>query len=311
MALYKKTIINNVNNVQNVSNASLENILLLQGKILCEMNLAKIKNNDRKNIQDYEFKVFSQNGEDGIIQYLIKKIDIKNKIFVEFGVEDYTEANTRFLLENNDWAGLIIDGDKEGIARIKEREIAWRHDLKIVGEFITRDNINRLISNNGINGDIGILSVDVDGNDYWILEAIDCISPQILICEYNSVFGINKKITVPYEENFNRTEKHFSNLYWGASICALAELGISKGYDLVGSNSFGNNIFFVRHDCNILGVNLTPQEAYVKSRYRESRDKNGNLSFISSHDEGIKLIGDMKVYDLDSGKITKIKELDL
>ncbi|MBR1735270.1 MAG: hypothetical protein IJ730_07530 [Alphaproteobacteria bacterium] len=109
MALYKKMATNNIDNTK------LENILMLQGKIINEINLLKIKNNDTKNIQHYEFKVFFQNGKDGIIQYLINKIAIKNKTFVEFGVEDYTEANTRFLLENNDWSGLIIDGDKEGI----------------------------------------------------------------------------------------------------------------------------------------------------------------------------------------------------
>ncbi|MBR1735269.1 MAG: hypothetical protein IJ730_07525 [Alphaproteobacteria bacterium] len=126
---------------------------------------------------------------------------------------------------------------------------------------------------------------------------------------YNSIIGKNKKITIPYEANFYRTEKHFS-LYWGASIYTLAELATSKGYDLVGSNNFGNNIFFVRHDCNTLGINLAPQEAYVKSKYRESRDKFGKLSFISSHDEGVKLIGEMEVYDIDNNRITKIKELD-
>ena len=310
MALYKKTVINNYTN--NFDNKNFENILLLQGKILSEMNISKISDGkDSRNIQEYEFKVFSQNGEDGIIQYLINKIDIKNKIFIEFGVEDYTEANTRFLLVNNNWSGLIIDGDKEGMELIKKRDIAWRHDLRIVGEFITKDNINDLILSNGINGEIGILSVDVDGNDYWILDSIDCVSPQILICEYNSVFGKNKKITVPYEESFNRPEKHFSNLYWGASIRAFTELANSKGYDLVGSNSFGNNLFFVRHDCNTLGINLNSQEAYVKSKYRESRNKEGELSFISSHDEGVKLIGDMEVLDLEKNEIVKIKELNL
>ena len=299
MSIFKKTIINN-----QISKQDTETSLVLQGKILSELN----RNKSSKNIQDYEFKVFSQNGEDGIIQFLIQNTEIKNKIFVEFGVETYKEANTKFLLLNNGWSGLIIDGDKDAMEKIASSDLHWKYDLKSIGNFITKDNINEIIKSAGIEGELGLLSVDIDGNDYWVFENIDCINPQILIMEYNSMFGDTHKISVPYDENFVRSQKHYSNLYYGASIAALCDIANKKGYDLVGSNSFGNNLFFIRHDCNKLKIKLTPKEAYVKSKFRESRDKNGKLTFLS-HEEGLKLIKNEFVVNVQEGKTYTIGEV--
>lgn len=300
MSIFKKTIINNNQNF----NQELETSLILQGKILSELN----RNKSSKNIQDYEFKVFSQNGEDGIIQFLIQNTEIKNKIFVEFGVETYKEANTKFLLLNNGWSGLIIDGDKDAMEKIASSDLHWKYDLKSIGNFITKDNINEIIKSAGIEGEIGLLSVDIDGNDYWVFENIDCVNPQILIMEYNSMFGDTHKISVPYDENFVRSQKHYSNLYYGASIAALCDIANKKGYDLVGSNSFGNNLFFIRHDCNKLKIKLTPKEAYVKSKFRESRDENGKLTFLS-HKEGLELIKNEPVANIEDKKTYSIGEV--
>ena len=299
MSIFKKTIINN-----QISKQDTETSLILQGKILSELN----RNKSSKNIQDYEFKVFSQNGEDGIIQFLIQNTEIKNKTFVEFGVETYKEANTKFLLLNNGWSGLIIDGDKDAMEKIASSDLHWKYDLKSIGNFITKDNINKIIKSAGIEGEIGLLSVDIDGNDYWVFENIDCVNPQILIMEYNSMFGDTHKISVPYDENFVRSQKHYSNLYYGASIAALCDIANKKGYDLVGSNSFGNNLFFIRHDCNELKIKLTPKEAYVKSKFRESRDENGKLTFLS-HKEGLELIKNEPVVNIEDKKTYSIGEV--
>ena len=299
MSIFKKTIINN-----QILKQDTETSLVLQGKILSELN----RNKSSKNIQDYEFKVFSQNGEDGIIQFLIQNTEIKNKIFVEFGVETYKEANTKFLLLNNGWSGLIIDGDKNAMEKIASSDLHWKYDLKSIGNFITKDNINEIIKSAGIEGEIGLLSVDIDGNDYWVFENIDCVNPQILIMEYNSMFGDTHKISVPYDENFVRSQKHYSNLYYGASIAALCDIANKKGYDLVGSNSFGNNLFFIRHDCNKLKIKLTPKEAYVKSKFRESRDENGKLTFLS-HKEGLELIKNEPVVNIEDKKTYSIGEV--
>src|SRR5258708_40191895 len=107
--------------------------------------------------------------------------------FVEFGVEDYTEANTRFLLHNRGWRGLIMDGSMPNMQAVRDDPLHWMHDLTAVPAFITVENVNDLIQRAGFGGEIGILSVDIDGNDYWVLDAIRCINPAIIICEINGV----------------------------------------------------------------------------------------------------------------------------
>lgn len=250
---------------------------ILLGRLLSDQNS---KSNFDK-ISDYEFQVFSQWGEDGIIQHLVRKLNISNKIFVEFGVETYHEANTRFLLMKDNWSGLIIDGSKANIDLIKNQSLYWRYSLTAVDAFITAENINSIITSNRINGEIGILSVDIDGNDYWVTKAIDCIQPILLINEYNSVFGPDRAISVPYDQSFVRTSAHYSNLYYGASLAAFTHLANKKGYALVGCNSNGNNAFYVRRDHLSTLKELSTKEAFVDAKFREARDKDGKLLFLS------------------------------
>ena len=199
-------------------------------------------------LREAEFKVFSQWGEDGIIQYLISRVEVPVPYFVEFGVENYLESNTRFLLLNDNWSGLIMDGSEANMQYVRGDAIYWRHELQAVSAFITAENINELLRAHVQQRDIGILSVDIDGNDYWVWRAIDAVEPCIVVAEYNSVFGPELQVTVPYQPDFNRTKAHHSNLCWGASLAALCQLGVQKGYAFVGSNSAGNNAFFVRED---------------------------------------------------------------
>jgi hypothetical protein len=259
-------------------------------------------------IREAEFKVFSQFGDDGIIQYLIKNISIDNEKFVEFGVQNYTESNTRFLLINNNWSGLVIDGDKESVDFLKQDEIYWRHELTAVAQFVTRENINYIISESGFNGELGLLSIDLDGNDYWIWEAITAIDPVIVIVEYNSVFGSKYAITIPYDENFQRTEAHYSNLYWGCSLKALYLLAKRKGYCFIGCNSNGNNAYFIRKDKIGKIKKKNVDNGYVVSKFRESRDQGGKLTYKTGN-ERLKEIEEMIVFDIESDKHIKFKEL--
>jgi hypothetical protein len=259
-------------------------------------------------LSDAEFKVFSQWGEDGIIQFLISRVPITNEIFVEFGVETYQESNTRFLLVNNNWKGLIIDSNSACIKKIQENDLYWRHDLTALNAFITKDNINRLIKDSGIVGDIGLLSIDVDGNDYWIWKAIDVISPRIVICEYNSPFGYREAVTIPYDEKFDRTLSHYSNLYYGASLRALCILARKKGYVFVGSNKAGCNAFFIRKDVAGKISSIDCKTGYVKSRLRDSRDEKGRLTFVSG-DDRMKFIQDMTVIDILTDREKRIREM--
>jgi len=258
-------------------------------------------------IKDFEFQVFSQWGEDGIIQYLINRIPIPNKVFVEFGIGDYTESNTRFLLKNDNWSGLVIDGSFDNIKQLINSNVSWHYKLQSSCSFITKDNINSIISSNGIAGDIGILSVDIDGIDYWVWNEISCINPRIVICEYNSLFGANHAVTVPYDEKFQIGKAHYSGLYWGASIAAFTHLGKIKGYSLVGSNTAGNNIFFVRNDV-LSGIKVyDPVDAYVQSKFRISRSESGQLSFLNFAD-GRNAIKDLDLYDVKQNSLVKANE---
>jgi hypothetical protein len=233
---------------------------------------------DPNDLTSAEFKVFSQWGEDGIIQYLTRCLPISRPYFVEFGVEDYQEANTRFLLQNNQWAGLVLDCSENHITSIQQSALTWKYELNAAACFVTASNINQVLSENGADGDIGLLSVDIDGNDYWIWKAIDVIKPTVVICEYNSLFGAEATVTVPYNPSFNRTKAHYSNLYYGASLSALSYLADKKGYALVAGNSHGSNAFFVRRDRLGEVRARQPSEVYRQTPVRESRDEAGGLT---------------------------------
>jgi hypothetical protein len=261
-------------------------------------------------LSDHEFKVFSQFGDDGIIQYLIRGIEIPPhaRTFIEFGVENYTESNTRFLLVHDNWKGLVIDSSQCNVDYIRRDPIYWKHELSAVCAFIDRDNINSLFRQNGFHGEIGILSIDIDGNDYWVWEAINEVDPIIVIVEYNSVFGIHRPITIPYAQDFQRTLAHHSNLYWGASLSALYRLAKNKGYSFVGCNSTGNNSYFVRTDKmgNLREVSL--EQGYILSRFRESRDETGLLNHINGV-ERLATIAEMRVVDVDTNQLIKLGQL--
>jgi hypothetical protein len=279
--------------------------LINLGKIQSETN--KFKKNI-KSLEEVEFQVFSQRGEDGIIQYIFSQIEVPNKIFIEFGVENYTESNTRFLLINNNWAGLVMDGSRTNIRFIRSDFIYWKYDITAYQSFITRENINGLIGKYTQCKDIGLLSVDIDGNDYWVWEAIDVIFPRVVMCEYNSSFGDSRALTIPYQEDFVRRKAHFSDLYFGASLPAFCHLAEIKGYDFIGTGSAGVNAFFVRKDLSAPFKKYAPGEGFRPSANRDSRDRNGKLSFLR-HEERLEEIRDMPLFDIRAGIEFPIRDL--
>lgn len=270
-----------------------------QGLILSALNQGQ----STKDIKSYEFKVFSQWGEDGIIQRLTKVVDIKNKTFIEFGVEDFFESNCRFLMSKDNWKGFVIDGSSKNISRLKNSHFYWKHQLEAACAHVTRDNINELLERSGFDYDLGILSIDIDGMDYFVFEGISSYKPRILVCEFNPVFGATRKITVPYKSDFNRTRAHHSNLYWGASLAAITSLAKDRGYSLVGTNSAGQNAFFVRQDLvNEHLIVMTSEEAFTPSNFRESRDKRGSLTFLSAEERHIEISG-LPVQNVETGEL--------
>ncbi len=169
-----------------------------------------------ESLEDVEFRVFSQWGEDGIIDWLIERAALPASLhtFVEFGVESYGEANTRFLAENRNWRGLVMDGDPALGENLKRDPRGWRYGLTSKSAFITRENVNELIFRGWFLREIGLLSVDVDGNDYWIWEAISVVQPVICVCEYNSVFGDLEAVSVPYDSGFVWGQTHSRFVFW-------------------------------------------------------------------------------------------------
>jgi len=283
----------------------LDRSLLLQGRIAGR----QLSTCERiGSLADAEFRVSSQFGDDGIIEWLCQKIPVVSRSFVEFGVESFAEANTRFLIENRGWRGLVMDGNEEYMRDLRGQALYWRHDLTAVAAFITAENINALIREHGFAGELGILSIDIDGNDYWVLDAIDCVDPAIVICEINGVFGDLRAITVPYRPDFQRFDAHYSGQYFGCSLAAVKTLCESRGYSFIGTNSNGVNAFFVRHGLagpvfdSLLEVRAWPP------RHRDSRGIDGRLDFV----RGLArrdLIADMPVVELTSNRLVPLMEL--
>ncbi len=278
--------------------------------------MAKVLINQQQSINNFhtlhqaEFKVYSQFGDDGIIQYLIRNISLlpSEKRFIEIGVEDYQEANTRFLLMNNNWSGLIIDGSPKNMNKVKRQPYYWQYDITATPLFVTRKNILKHLRKDGFNSQLGLLSLDIDGNDYWIMEKLIVLKPIIFIIEYNSLFGIDHPITIPYKKDFYRTKAHYSNLFWGSSLKAIYLLAKRHGYSFMGTNSAGNNAYFVRTDRLNRLKPKTLKEGFTVSKYRESRDQSDKLSYLSRA-EAINLIGYQLVQNTKTNRKTKINDL--
>ena len=298
LKILRPAVINNIISLEKTNNLLTET-LVQNGRIWSEL-LSQKKN--IKTLSETEFKVFSQWGDDGIIQYLVNYLEIDNKFFIEFGVEDYLESNTRFLLINDNWSGIVMDGSENNISKIKESEIYWKQDLIAKYAFITEKNINQLLLEENVKENIGLLHIDIDGNDYWIWKALKVVSPIIMILEYNSVFGYERAITIPYNEDFISSTAHYSYLYFGASILALCDLAEEKGYAFIGSNSAGNNAYFVKKDHLKELKPLTAKEGYVESKFRQSRDENKNLNYLRS-DQILESIKGLPIYNTRNHKI--------
>jgi hypothetical protein len=254
-------------------------------------------------IREAGYRVYSQFDEDGIIQHLIRHVPIGNDLFVEIGVEDYRESNTRYLLERNDWRGVLIDCDGAAERWLRDSATSLWHTVEFVEAFVTRENVNELLSPYA--GDVGLLSIDVDGVDYHLWEAIEVVSPRIVAIEYQSNFGKEHALTVPYRPDFERGKHHYTELCYGASLPALVHLAERKGYAFVGASS-GINAFFVRRDAMNGLTEAKVEEEYVETRYRESRDRDHNYSYLSSIRERCEAMADGEVIDVRTGERTTI-----
>jgi len=229
-----------------------EKIYIIEDNLKClfqthYQKLAALDLDQKTALRNAEFKVYSKHGGDGLLLYIFSKVGVTNRTFVEIGTEDGKECNTANLSLNLGWQGILIDANKDWIASAQrfyqEKLGEGANRVKAVTCFITAENINQLLSENGFQGEIDLLSIDIDGNDYWVWKAIAAVNPRVVVAEYNASFGL-RSITIKYNPTFHLQ----GDLYFGASLPALAKLAKEKGYILVGCDSYGHDAFFIRQD---------------------------------------------------------------
>jgi len=227
-------------------------------------------------LSDTGFRVFSQFEEDGILLYIFSAIGMAHQTFIDIGAGNGINSNCANFAVNFGWRGLFIDGDPANIACGKAY-YASNPDTRLyppvfVHGFVQRENINELISENGYTGEVDLVSIDIDGNDYWIWDALTVVQPRVVIIETQIDFGMNS-IIVPYEKDHIYPGKHPD--YFGASPTAMAKLAANKGYRLVGAINYGFNAIFVK---NGIGEDILPPVS-VESILQHPRNQERQTHF--------------------------------
>ena len=200
-----------------------------------------------------EAKIYSQCGEDGLILFLLSKIGTQSCFAAEIGAGGYS-SNIVNLIVNFAWSGVLIDGNLEDLESLRSRVLSnqisqFEHDrLDLLHQWVTRDNVDDMLSAAAPPDGIDVLSIDIDGNDLWVWDRITSVRPRLVILEYNALFGDSACISTPYDPAFNRARFHRSAKIFGASLGALTKVSARKGYRLVCCDSWGVNAFFVRDD---------------------------------------------------------------
>lgn len=219
---------------------------------------------ERKGLDKYANHVFSQNGEDGIIEYIFSKIGYESRRFLEFGF-GMPECNCWRLMVKENFGGVFIDGQPKICEKFNKEHSPGK--VKALNVLLTKENIEDVVASSGLSKKIDLLSIDADGNDYWLWQAINRVSPRLVVIEYNSGLGPSRSCTVPYDPLFERHAKHESGRYFGASLTALQRLGERKGYRLVGCDPAGVNAFFLRDNVDAPEIEtLIPQKAFRPGR---------------------------------------------
>jgi len=214
---------------------------------------------------DVEFRNYSQNGEDGILWYVFSLVGTVNKTCVEICAGNGRECNTANLIINHGWTGLLFDGDLDNVETgrrfYRKHPDTFTYPPKFVHGWVTAENVNELVAANGISGEIDLLSLDIDGVDYWIWKAIEAVHPRVVIAEIQAIWGSEVSVTVPYAPDFRAEFIQGFGVYSGASLPAFVKMGRLKGYRLVGVQRYGFNAVFVRNDIGQQWLPEIPAEA--------------------------------------------------
>jgi hypothetical protein len=193
-------------------------------------------------VQSQRFRIRSQNEEDGLLLALFKRVGTTNRRCVEIGCGS-NGGNSGFLVQECGWTGLMVDANRASIATVRLRYAG--HAVTIVKHRVTREDVNDLLTAYGFTGELDLLSLDIDGNDYWVWEAMSLCSPRVVVLEYNWLFGPERAVTIPYDADF-KVGASGTRSYRGASLAAFVHLAHRKGYRLVATERV--NGIFLRND---------------------------------------------------------------
>ncbi len=248
--------------------------MLLQRQIYLTYSAISGAAGNLPSFRDAGFRVYSQSDEDGLLLFIFSLLGIRTRLLVDIACGSPRGANATNLILNWGFHGLLVEADGK---IVRENEIFYKNHPetlafppRIVNAWITAENINNIISKNGFSGEIDLLSLDVDGIDYWLWDSLQAVSPRVVLVEYQDCFLADEAVTVPYSPDFNRFKYHRD--YFGASLAAFVKLAQQRNYRLVGCNRYGYNAFFVRNDLTSEGLPaVDPSSCLLHPRIIENR----------------------------------------
>lgn len=235
----------------------LQDVQITLGAVVRKLYLEGIELEHPFDLTAERFKILSQNSEDGLALAILRRAGLGNGRFVEIGCGT-NGGNSGFFAEELGWSGLMVDAVGDRVAAVRQRFNPER--VRAVQAWVKRETINELLVHGGMTGEIDLLSIDIDGNDYWVWEALDVASPRLAILEYNAIFGDERAVVVPYDPQFDRHT--LKSTYFGASLAALTHLARRKDYRLVAVEPRGVNAFFLRNDVSPSIPAVQPGRAY-------------------------------------------------
>lgn len=278
------------------------------GNLHCAVNRNATRVFD--NLWDVEVKIFSQWGEDGILDFLSQKLDIYKPRVLEIGAGSFYECNSRFLAHSRNASVYAVDSRFDLEKGIKETNLRWRNTLCY--EQVIVDKLNaRAIQNRASNaiGTLDILSIDIDGNDYWIAEQMNLEEFRIIVVEYNPLFG-DREVSVEYSEK-SRFERHPTGLLFGASLRAWIVKLRKYKFVFLGTNRVGNNAFFIKHEfidkVPLKLPDIRDLTRFLDWRCRESRDETGQLNY-KNYTESLEQIKELFVINIKNQTKAKLKD---
>jgi hypothetical protein len=259
---------------------------------------------------DAEFRVFSQFGEDGILDFLCTSLSIARPRIMEIGAGNFSECNSRFLAEARGASVYAVDG-QHGLSRsIARMSLKWRTPLWAREVWVTPNSVPELEAEaRELMGGVDLLSLDIDGNDYWVLDSLSLQGTKIVVVEFNPYLG-PRPISVPRDDAFDRTTAHSSWLYYGASLQAFVHLLESKGFSLIGTTRAGNNAFFVtRNLLPLSGLVDASKDALLADSaswtIREMRDDRGELVPEQTVQAGVEALTGLAVVNVLTQKLER------